>query len=135
MTRGGTQDDTGLEHRHGIDRRPGRVGDAEGQDVDQELPAIAGTAGFGEVVQPGVVKDPEAERDDAYLVDRVGEALVGGRLDVVAGVGAEHGDASLAQQWQQLGQRAGAAGLARVDGASLLALTELAGTEEEYVAL
>src|SRR5262249_51244826 len=57
------------------------------------------------------------------------------RGDVVAGVRAEHGHPSIVEERQQVGQRARAAGLIRIDRAGLLATAELAGTEQQDIAL
>ena len=73
-----------LKHSDGVAGRPRAVGDSEGEDAYQELPAVALPAGDGEAFEVGVVEDPEPEGYYADLVDGVFEAFVAGWLDVVA---------------------------------------------------
>ena len=72
-----------LKHRHRVAGGAGAVGDSEGEDIYQELPAVALPAGGGEFFEVGVVEDPEPEGYYADLVDGVFEAFVAGWLDVV----------------------------------------------------
>ena len=62
---------TALEDRDRVDRRARCVRQSQRQNRDQELPTLAPLARRGQVIQPGIVEDPQTHGDDADLVDRI----------------------------------------------------------------
>ena len=123
-----------LKHGHGIYRRAGGVLQAQGVDADHEGPAVALAAGLGDVLEVGVVQDPQAHGGDGHLVHWIGElARILGRAYVVSGIGAEDGDVAFLEEGETCRLTRGGTGFAG-HRALNRAPVELSGSHEEHIA-
>ena len=89
-----------LENGYRVHGRAGRVVKPERAYGQHELPAVALFASLRQLLEVRVVEDPHAHRDDADLVDGIGQRWIPARHHVVSGVATENHNSSLVEQGQ-----------------------------------